>query len=188
MDRNQLVVGVALVLVVGLGLAAAVGPLGVLDGDGSDAVSETPTAPVGGDAGSGDSGNGGSGGGSSAAGDGTPTPPPPLELAVESVEACGRTCRDVTASLANNQERRATGITVDTTIYAGEDADGDVVWEGSREVGTLDPGESATDTSRIELGWFEAAAVQSAGGQVTIETVVESDRRSRRFVERRDVS
>lgn len=189
MDRTSIVAGaVVIVLVAGLGLAAAVGPLGVLDDDGGDVDTETPTPSTGVDAGGSDSGDGGSGDGDGATGDGTSTEPPPIGLQVGAVEPCGETCRDVTATLANNQDRRATGVAVDTTIYAGDDTGGDVVWEGSREVGTLESGESEADTTRIELGWLDAATVQRQGGEVTIETVVETDRQTLRFVERRDVS
>lgn len=182
MDRDLTAVGIALILVVAFGIAAAVGPLGVLDADGGDGAVETPDSPAGATPESGDDGGDGVAGGA-----GTPTSPP-LALEVDSIEPCGDTCRDVTATLANEQDRRATGVTVETTIYAGDDTSGDVVWEGSREVGTLEAGESETDTTRIELGWLDAAAVQAAGGEVTIETVVDTDRRSLRFVERRDVS
>lgn len=185
MNRNLVVGAVVVVLVVGLGLAAAIGPLGVLDGDGRDVPPATTTETAD-EVGSSDSGNGDGGDGTT--GDEASTEPPPIGLRVDSVEPCGQTCRDVTATLSNNQDRRATGVTVQTTIYAGEDTEGDVVWEGSREVGTLEPGESETDTTRIELGFFEAATVQSAGGEITIETVVETDRQTFRFVERRDVS
>lgn len=176
-----------LVLLSGVAIVAGVGGLGVLD-DGGDVTTETPTAPDGQGPANGDGGDGAIEDGSGAdEGDGTPTPPP-LGLVVESVEPCGETCRDVTATLVNNQDRQATGVTVDTSIYAGEGTEGDVVWEGSRDIGTLGPGESETDTTRVELGFLEAARVQSAGGVVTIETVVETDRQTVEFVERRDVS
>jgi len=172
MDRTQLALWVAILVVTG----GALGVIGAefLGGPEGDSV---PTAS-GTSAGSG----GGSGGG------GTATPPPPLELQIESVEPCGETCRDVTATLVNNQDQRATGVTVHTQIHAGDSTEGDVVWEGTQEVGALAAGGSETDTTRVELGFFEAAKVQSAGGEITIQLTVETDRRTLTFVEHRDVS
>lgn len=190
-ERNLIAIGAAVVLVAGLVAGAAVlGPLAAPgSGGGDDTPTGTPSASGDGSGG----GTGGGGGGSSdgdgaSGGDGTPTPLPPLQLRVDSIESCGDTCRDVTATLLNNQERRATGVTVHTTIHAGESREGDVVWEGSREVGAIPAGGSETDTTKVELGYFEAAKVQSAGGHITIETVVETDRRTVTFVSHRDVS
>lgn len=42
----------------------------------------------------------------------------PLHL---DVEECGQTCRDVTSTLSNNQDETATGVTVYTRVFAGED-------------------------------------------------------------------
>lgn len=123
-----------------------------------------------------------------ASGPRTTTPPPPFTVRIDSVESCGNTCRDVTATLTNQQDQQATGVRVHTSIYAGDKASGDPIWEGSEDVGTLDAGGSSTDTQRIELGFMDAAAVQSKGGHITIVLVVKSDQRTMRHVERRDVS
>lgn len=178
-DRRLVVVAAAVLLV-------AAGSIGVLVGTdllagNTDDVGPAPTPRSTGDDGSASGSTGG---------DGTPvnTPPPPFSMVVESVESCGQTCRDVTATLTNNQDRQATGVTVETTIHAGGDTGGDVIWEGSREIGNLDPGESTTDTTRIELGLFDAAAVKQAGGEITIVLAVDSDQQSVRFVRHRDVA
>lgn len=124
----------------------------------------------------------------SGAGDEGTAAPPPFEMEIESVESCGQTCRDVTATLVNNQNRRATGVTVYTQIYAGEDTEGDVMWEGTQEVGSLGPGAEETDTKRVELGYMDAMAVQRNDGRITIQLTVETDRRTITFLEHRDVS
>lgn len=118
----------------------------------------------------------------------TPTEPPPFVLHIDSIESCGQTCRDVTATLVNTQDRRSIGVVVSTTIHAGESVDGSVVWEGEHQVGSLPAGESVQHTSRIELGFMSAAAVQGAGGEITIVTSVESNQQSVRFVRHRDVT
>lgn len=133
-------------------------------------------------------GTGGSGGSDTNRGQATETRPPPFSVDIESVDSCGQTCRDVTATLENNQEQQATGVSVDTTIFAGESTNGDIVWEGSQDVGSLPAGASETDTQRVDLGFMAAAKVQGSGGEITILLVVESDQRSVRFVEHRDVT
>lgn len=167
---------VALVVVAALAVVTGVVPLdGDPDGDVAPSTDAgTPSAP--------DSEVSDAGGS-----DVTTTEPPPFSMVVESVESCGQTCRDVTVRLVNNQDREATGVTVTTRIYAGDDTTGDPVWEGTADVGTLGPGESIRETQRVELGLMEAAAVQETG-EITIQTVVETDRQTVRFVEHRDVS
>lgn len=176
-DRPQLVLWVIILVVTG-GALGVIGAEFLAGGTGEDGGS-IPTAsgtPYGGDS-----------GGSSGGGSGTAAPPP-FEMQIESVESCGQTCRDVTATLVNNQEREATGVTVYTQIHAGDSTDGDVVWEGTHEVGTLTAGGSDTETRRVELSYFEALSVQRADGWITLVVTVETDRRTVTFQERRDVS
>lgn len=176
-DRPQLVLWVIILVVTG-GALGVIGAEFLAGGTGEDGGS-IPTAsgtPYGGDS-----------GGSSGGGSGTAAPPP-FEMQIESVESCGQTCRDVTATLVNNQEREATGVTVYTQIHAGDSTDGDVVWEGTQDVGTLGAGTAETDTQRVDLGYLEAAKVQDSGGQITIRLTVETDQRTVTFVEHRDVS
>lgn len=176
MNRRHLTIGIFLLL---LGL----GTIGVVHGIGPSWIEPTrDSAPA--TAGPSTS---------TATSDHTPAPetqtePPPFVLQIDSIESCGQTCRDVTATLVNTQDRRAIGVIVSTRIHAGESVDGSVVWEGEHEVGTLPAGDSVQHTSRIELGFMSAAAIQGAGGEVTIVTSVESDQQSVRFVRHRDVS
>lgn len=109
-------------------------------------------------------------------------------LTVEEVEPCGRTCRDVTSTLENEQSTDATDVTVYTRIYAGNGTNGDVVREGEEPVGDLDAGGSSTATRRIELSPWEANAVRSHAGWVTIHTAVRSDEPTVTFTQRRDVA
>lgn len=172
-DRTQIALWVAILVVTG-GALGVIGAELLAGGPGPDGGS-VPTAsgtPY-------ESGGGGSGGTAA---------PPPFEMRIESVESCGQTCRDVTATLVNHQDQQATGVTVYTQIHAGDSTDGDVVWEGTQDVGTLDAGAAETDTQRVELGFLEAAKVQDSGGQITIRLTVETDQRTVTFVEHRDVS
>lgn len=177
-----MVVGLAAVALVALALAfsAGVGPFG---GDGgSDLPSSSgPAADEGGSS----SGGGGDGGGS---GGSTETQQRAFDFDIGSVEECGQTCRDVTATLVNQQERRATGVSVYTRIHAGRGTDGDVVWEGTYDVGALGPSASETETQRVELGYFDALKVQRQDGWITIVLTIETDRQTVRFQERRDVA
>lgn len=201
MNRERLAVlaglGV-LVVAVALAFAAGVGPFSGEEDPVGDFPTETPapTAAPDGGAGPGDVGNGGAGGGDGAGGAGAAsggtteesTPRRPFAMRIESVEPCGRTCRDVTATLLNQQDRRATGTTVYTRIHEGKGTDGDVVWEGTHEVGTLAAGASETETQRVQLSYFEAIEIQGNGGWITIVTTVDTDRQTVTFREQRDVT
>jgi len=193
----NLKVVVAVVFVVTLGGAAAflvgIGPLGDIGGGSSDTVTETPesTGTVYGDVGGtdGGDGDGGTDGERTASDDSAGTESvPPYTFAVEAIEECGQTCRDVTVRLDNNRNEPGTGITVYTRIFAGNSTDpGDKVWEGRRDVGTLEAGSSTTETSRVELSYSEGYQIQQADGWITILTTVESDDVTITFSERRDV-
>jgi hypothetical protein len=112
---------------------------------------------------------------------------PEFGFTIDRIESCGETCRDVTTTLNNDGGGEATNITVYTRIHAGNGTDGEVVWEGTEPVGSLDAGESYTTTERVELSVTEAFAVQQADGWITIRMAVESDQRTVTFTERRNV-
>ena len=118
----------------------------------------------------------------------TDTSGEPFSFAVEQVEQCGQTCRDVTTSLVNQQSSEATNVAVETRIYAGNETSGDPVWTGEEDVGTLPAGELETTTKRVDLSLSDALAVEQNGGWITIETTVRPDDKSMRIVERRDVA
>ena len=186
--KTKVLVAVVAVALVATGVAFT----GVLGPSGGDGGGEFPTAsaPESGSGGSSSAGGGGggSGGSSDDGGTATPTPEPPFDLDVDSVESCGQTCRDVTATLENQQDRRATGVTVYTRVYAGRGTDGDVVWEGNRDVGALDAGGTDTATQRMEIGYFDALAIKGEDGWITIVLTIETDSQTVRFQERRDVA
>lgn len=177
MNTKLAIAGVVLVVVVG-GAAAFVTGFGPAPGDNDpagtpkDAPESTGTVYDVGDSGG---SSGGDGGGS---GDATSTatpPPPPFAFTIDSIEECGQTCRDVTATITNQQDTSAENVKVYTRIYAGNStAEGDKVWEGLNEVGTLEAGGSATRTDRVELSLTEAGKVQNNDGWITIVTTVES--------------
>lgn len=174
---NWKLVGGALFLVVVLAFGAGaayylgVGPAPG-SGDAGDRLTEFPTATPA------DGSSDGGGAGSTA----TPTTPP-FSFAIDSVEDCGLTCRDVTVTLHNNQDETATGVTVFVRIFAGQDNTdtADLVWEGRELVGTLDADASHTATKRVELSLQEAQKIDRNGGWVTIVTTVQTDDRTVTF-------
>lgn len=113
----------------------------------------------------------------------------PFSFTIERIEACGRTCRDVTAGLQNTRDVAATDVTVSTRIYAGQDAtDEDLVWAGTESVGTLEAGGTHTTTRRVELSLQEGLTIEAHGGWITIVTTVRSDERTVTFRDRRRVA
>jgi hypothetical protein len=178
MNERTLLGGVLVLAVLaaaGFAVFAGVGPAPGGDaGGGADAT--------GGEAPATESTTGGGGGGSADS--------EPFSFGVDEVEACGRTCRDVTATLYNERAEPASDVTVHIRIYAGEDATDpdDVVWEETIDVGTLDANASATTTERIDLSLRGALAVERRDGWITIRTTVESAEATATFRESRQVA
>lgn len=172
MNSNYVVGGVVVVLLLAVGIGAAVyygvGP--APGGSESEDVSDFPTATATAD-GSGDSGS-----------DSTAQSSAFL-FSIDNIEECGQTCRDVTATLHNEQNETATGVTVYTKVFAGENntAADDRVWEGKSAVGTVAAGGSHTTTERVELSLMEANKIQQRDGWITILTTVQSDERTVTF-------
>jgi hypothetical protein len=152
--------------------------------DGSDGSDGTD----GGGSGTGDGGGGSDGGDGSGGSDGSADPGPPFSFDVKNIEKCGDTCRDVTVTLNNNQDEEASDVTVYTRIFAGNGtAEGDRVWQGKQEVGTMGPESSFTGTKRVQLSYREGYAIQQADGWITIQTTVQTADTTVTFTERRDV-
>lgn len=198
MDRRA-VLAVAVLVIVG-GAFAVHGEVGPFADAGGDDVSDFPSS--GGDEtddGTDDGGTDGGGDGGGATGtdagstDGTEPstegPRPAFGFRVIGIEACGRTCRDVTAAVHNTGDGDASGVVVFTRLYAGNTtASDDRVWSGRRRVGELAAGASDRTTERVDLTLSEGLAIQNAGGWITSLTQVESDQRDTvRFQERYDV-
>jgi hypothetical protein len=177
-------VGVLLVVLAGVvgALVTGVGPLpsgeaqAGADGDAEPFPTATPAA--------GSTGDGGDGDGTTA----TATPTPPFDLAIDAIEECGQTCRDVTSTLTNQQDTTARNVTVYTRIFVGNGTGGDVAWQGRERVGTLEAGGTATATRRVDLSYSEALAVQRNGGWITVQTTVETADRTVTFSDRRQVA
>lgn len=164
MNRTQgILVGVLVVglLVLGLGAALYTGA-GPAPGGGSsgDDIEDFPT---------GTTTDGGANDSTAAS--------PPFSFAIDSVEECGQTCRDVTATLTNNQNESATGVTVYTRVFAGQNntATDDLVWEGKEDVGGLDAAASHTTTRRVELSLQDAQKIDQNDGWITFQTTVQTD-------------
>jgi len=101
----------------------------------------------------------------------------PFSFNIDEIEECGETCRDVTATLDNNQDETATNVTVYIRIFAGQDNTDtdDIVWEGTEDAGTMEPGADHTTTERVELSLQDARKIDQEDGWITILTTVESD-------------
>jgi hypothetical protein len=169
--RRRRAVGSACLVVLALGVAAAflgVGPVPGAGDAGTDAGVEAGTDPRSTATGS--------------ASDGDPT----FAFAVEGIERCGRTCRDVTSTLTA-ESASASSVTVTTRIYAGNGTDGEGVWRGRERVGELAAGGSYTATTRVDLSLADALAVEGAGGWVTVRTTVRSTETTTTFTRRREV-
>jgi hypothetical protein len=99
----------------------------------------------------------------------------PFTFSIDDIEECGQTCRDVTATLYNNQDEPASNVTVYTQIYAGNSTDeSDQIWSGEQPIGDMEAGGSDTRTQRVELSTSDAFAVQQNDGWITVQTTVNS--------------
>ena len=186
---NRLVAVSAVVLVVaGAGAAFATG-FGPAPGDDSGSeITDFPTAtptPAPDDGGVSAADVSSSGTGDTTA---TPEPRPAFTTTLDRIEECGSTCRDVTSTITNEGSADATGVTVYTRIFVGQDTSGDVVWEDREDVGRLAVNDSYTTTKRVELSLAEAAAVERADGWITVQTTIQSDQRTVTFAESRQVA
>lgn len=179
MNRQYLIAGGLAVVVVVLGLGAAfflgVGP--APGGNSGETLTDFPTATPG------DDSSDGSGSDSTSDFD-------PFTFTVDKIEECGQTCRDVTATLHNHQNDTATGVTVFTRIYAGENntVSDDLVWEGKEEIGTLDADGSHTTTERVELSLQDAQKINQNDGWITILTTVKTDQQTVTFQDSEQVA
>lgn len=194
MTRTKLVAVLAALLLFTAGafgaLAMGIGPAPGGSSSGDD-IEHFPTETPSDGSGS-SSGDGGSGtGDGSGSGDGgtQATSSPPFTFAIDRIENCGTTCRDVTVTLNNEQSTSASDVTVYTRIYAGNTTDEDaIVWQGKEAVGAMDANSSVTRTQRVSLTYGEAYTVQQHDGWITVVTTVQSANETVTFQERRDVA
>lgn len=196
MNLKSFAAGVVLVLVVGgIGAAYATG-YGPAPGDpGGGEVGDFPTetTTVGTTDGSGSASEtttDGSGSDSETTTDdgSTTAAAPEFGVTIDSVETCGQTCRDVTTTLANTGEGDATNVTVYSRVFVGQGTDGDVVWSGEEDVGTLAAGNEYTTTRRVSLTYSEGYQIKQADGWITIQTTIVSDETTVTFTEQRQVA
>ncbi|AKH97556.1 hypothetical protein [Halanaeroarchaeum sulfurireducens] len=167
MNQKYVIGGIIVVVVLAVGIGAALytgagpAPGGPSAGDSEDTIEDFPTATV----------------SDTETGSMHTTAAPPFSFTVDGIEECGWTCRDVTATLTNNQNETARNVVVYTRVFAGEDNTdtSDLVWEGTNEIGTLAPGDSITTTERVQLSFQDAQKIQGNDGWITIQTTVDSD-------------
>jgi hypothetical protein len=118
----------------------------------------------------------------------TATPTPPFGFVVDDIEECGRTCRDVTSTLTSRRDTTAENVTVYTRILVGRETDGDEVWRGTEDVGTLPAGESYTATTRVELSLADGLKIENSDGWITVQTTVETEDGAVTFADERQVA
>lgn len=184
MKLRYITIGVVVILI-GAGFVLGFGPLDEVaaeSGIGSDESSSVTTPESTGTVYT-DSGSG------SGSGDGSASDGAPFSFAIQQIEKCGQTCRDVTVTLANEQDQQAEDVTVYTSIYVGNSTDkADLIWKGQEDVGTMAAGESVTRTQRVELSIQEAYAVKQADGWITVVTTIDSADTTITFKSHRDVA
>lgn len=114
---------------------------------------------------------------------------PAFAFTVESVDRCGRTCREVNAALHNRRDEVAKGTVVYTRIYAGNSTDEeDLVWADNREIPSVEGGGVYRSTDRVKLSPQKAEEVRENDGLVTVEATVEGQHGTERFVAREDAT
>ena len=107
----------------------------------------------------------------------------PFRLTVANISSCGTTCRLVTANITNSGNTAARNVTVNTTVSAGDT----VIARRHARVGRLGPNETASRTIRITVSYGDVSAIQNNGGNITVRSVVTSDRHRQTFVTNRSV-
>jgi len=114
---------------------------------------------------------------------------PAFAFTVESVDSCGRTCREVDAALHNRRDEAADDVTVYTRVYAGDSTDEeDLVWADNRGIPSVEGGGVYRSTDRVKLSPQKAEEVRENDGLVTVEATVEGRHGTERFVAREDAS
>lgn len=170
---GMLIVGVliAVLVVGGLGTAVYVGEEPVIGSDPppDDDIEELPTGTT---------------DGNSTAGT------QPFAFTIAEIESCGRTCRDVTATVENQQTEPASSVVVETEMFAGENTtvSDRLVWEETQDVGRLPAGESHTSTERVDLSLGDAFDIRQQDGWITIRTTIESDEETVTITKTRNVA
>lgn len=108
---------------------------------------------------------------------------PDFRFIIDSIQECGPTCRNVTATLKNNGTAPANNVTVETNIYAGDN----LIWNNTEEVGRLEPNETYTSNQEITLSGDDVFKIQQNDGIIIIETIVRHDGGSKTFTRDREV-
>lgn len=157
MEQSRRFVAVAAVVLVAVGGVAAFGP-GVLESESNEPAETAPET------------------------DASPASIP-VAYSIDNTSECGRTCRLVNTTVENNGTESLTNVTLAVDIYA----DGDRVWDGTTPVGTLQPGEAVTNTTRVEVGAADGLKIRGNGGDVTVVTTVRAASGQRTFEDSENV-
>jgi hypothetical protein len=112
----------------------------------------------------------------------------PFDVSVQRVTQCGRTCRDMTISLANEQPTAAEDVTVYTRMVAGTGTDGPVLFENRHLVGMLGAGAATTVPEHLDLSLSDVATIGTADGRVTVQLTIQSTDETMTVTDRRVVA
>jgi hypothetical protein len=116
----------------------------------------------------------------------TATPGISFDVDLTSVERCGRTCRETTATVTNTGDRTTVNTTLNVRVYA-DSVDGDPVYIFREPLGNLTSGASVTRPVRLNFAFREAvtlcqadtvvflAIITADEGQDTFQTTTEPD-------------
>lgn len=187
MGRHALVATLVSVLVVSAGCASVGGPTAT-DPTDTPAVTDTePTAATATDGGGTDqtTTDGGTDTATATAGPNDPA----FDYQIVEITTINETARNVTVRLTNERNETATGVAVETVIYAGNTtADDQQVWTGDREIGSVAADGSVQFSQTVALSLNEALQVEGADGWITIVTMIRTDDGSVTVTERRNVN
>lgn len=104
-----------------------------------------------------------------------------LTLEIDNTSECGFTCRKVNYTVADTAGDGAENVSAAITISSG----GVLVWNGTQWLGTVAPGESVSQTLRVEVGLSGGVTVLDNDGQITIFATITADDGSATLVRER---
>lgn len=108
-----------------------------------------------------------------------------FSFTVNETEKCGKQCREMSVTVANQQDEAAENVTLDFDVYAGSES---VVWNGTEQVGTLESGE--TESLQLTITVDDEGYEQIVGnwGTVTLQTTVTGENATDEFEHERNVA
>jgi hypothetical protein len=118
----------------------------------------------------------------------TPTPAgPAFSFQIDEVTECGFGCREIDATVTNEQSTAET-LETETVIYAGNTTAADQqVYQNQTNLGRVGAGASVSTTQIVEPALSDFSKIEEADGWVTIVTTISDGEESTTVTERRNV-